>query len=81
MELNALNQNFHLLGAPVELCNSLIIRTAISEDDVFLRACLGEAIPKNVKNPELLQKVTKETKSRSLCPGPSFPSLPSVKSE
>jgi hypothetical protein len=33
------------------------------------------------QNSEFLQKVTKETKSRIYCPGPSFPSLPSVKSE
>jgi hypothetical protein len=34
-----------------------------------------------VRNSEFLQKVTKGTKSRSFCPGSSFPSLPSVKSE
>jgi len=33
------------------------------------------------RNSEFLQKVTKETKSRSFCPDSSFPSLPSVKSE
>jgi hypothetical protein len=31
--------------------------------------------------PEFLQNVTKETKSHNYRPGPSFPSLPSVKSE
>ena len=34
----------------------------------------------DVQNPDFLQKVTKETKSHNYRPGPSFPSLPSVKS-
>jgi hypothetical protein len=34
----------------------------------------------DIQNPDFLQKVTKETKSHNHRPGPSFPSLPSVKS-
>jgi hypothetical protein len=34
----------------------------------------------DVQNPDFLQKVTKETKNHNYRPGPSFPSLPSVKS-
>src|SRR5664279_1854332 len=41
----------------------------------------GRGNSQRVQTPALLQKVTKETKSHSFCPGPSFPSLPSVKSE
>jgi hypothetical protein len=54
--------------------------TAISEHDVFLRASFPLRFPRGSKF-GILQKVTKETKSCGFYPGPSFPSLPSVKSE
>ena len=50
----------------------------VTDYDVCIRATSRSFA---VQNPEFLQKVTKETKSRCYCPGPSFPSLPSVKSE
>jgi hypothetical protein len=56
------------------------IESSIAEDDVFLRASFPLRFPRGSKF-GILQKVTKETKSCGFYPGPSFPSLPSVKSE
>jgi hypothetical protein len=47
---------------------------------VFSRVHLVLRVFQNVQNLEFLQKVTKKTKSHDYRPGPSFLSLPSVKS-